>query len=394
MTTDASTDPGLGERVDAGPRYFDRQLSDLDFNDRLLDLAVDVAVPLLERVKFLALFSERIDEFFQVQVAGLRRQVTAGIQTRTPSGSNPAELLSDVRASLEAMVRRQEAVLVDELLPALRNEGIELCSWEGLGPEDHEYLRELFDRLILPVVTPLTVDPSHPFPYLSNLSLNVGVEVRHAGEDDDGESRFARVKVPPNVPRLLALPGGDRFVPLEQVLSAFIGELFPGMHVGPPCVFRVTRDADLALDDDAADDLLLALQEELRRRRFLPVVRLEVDSGTFDGPVERLTSELGLSREDVYRCNGPLGLDCLWALHALDRPDAPRRAAVDAPGPPGPGGGGTGRGGHHLRRPRPPGRPGPPPLRLVLGLGRGADDRGGRRPPRAGHQAVPVPDLG
>ena len=320
MTTDASTSPGVGELADSGPRYFDRQLSDLDFNDRLLDLAVDERVPLLERVKFLALFSERIDEFFQVQVAGLRRQVTAGIQNRTPSGSSPAELLADVRASLEAMVRRQEAVLVDELLPALRAEGVELCSWDGLGPDDRGYLRELFERLILPVVTPLTVDPSHPFPYLSNLSLNVGVEVRHAEGGDDAESRFARVKVPPNVPRLLSLPGGDRFIPLEQVLSAFIGELFPGMQVGPPCVFRVTRDADLALDDDAADDLLLALQEELRRRRFLPVVRLEVDSGTFDGPVERLTSELGLSREDVYRCNGPLGLDCLWALHALDRP--------------------------------------------------------------------------
>ncbi len=176
----------------------------------------------------------------------------------------------------------------------------------------------MFDRLILPVVTPLTVDPSHPFPYISNLSLNVGVEVRSRSDDT---SRFARVKVPPNVDRLLPLPDGDRFIPLEQTLVAFIDELFPGMDVGDPCIFRVTRDADLALDDDAADDLLLALQEELRRRRFLPVVRLEIDSRTSEGPVERLTEELGLGPDDVYRFAGPLGLECLWAIHALDRPE-------------------------------------------------------------------------
>ena len=187
-----------------------------------------------------------------------------------------------------------------------------------LDEADRSYLHEVFDRLILPVVTPLTVDPSHPFPYISNLSLNVGVEVRNRTDDT---SRFARVKVPPNVARLLPLPGGDRFIPLEQTLVAFIDELFPGMDVGEPCIFRVTRDADLALDDDAADDLLLALQEELRRRRFLPVVRLEIDSRTSEGPVERLTEELGLDGDDVYRFAGPLGLDCLWAIHALDRPE-------------------------------------------------------------------------
>ena len=146
----------------------------------------------------------------------------------------------------------------------------------------------------------------------------MGVEVRNRTDDT---SRFARVKVPPNVARLLPLPGGERFIPLEQTLVAFIDELFPGMDVGEPCIFRVTRDADLALDDDAADDLLLALQEELRRRRFLPVVRLEIDSRTSEGPVERLTEELGLDRDDVYRFAGPLGLECLWAIHALDRPE-------------------------------------------------------------------------
>jgi polyphosphate kinase len=307
-----------GEEAASSPRFFARQLSDLDFNDRLLDLVADPDLPLLERVKFLVLFSERIDEFFQVQVAGLRRQVVAGIKSLALNGSTPDQLLRDVRASLERMVRRQERLLLDELAPALRTEGIELSDWDALDEVDRTYLHEVFDRLILPVVTPLTVDPSHPFPYISNLSLNVGVEVRNR---KDGTSRFARVKVPPNVARLLPLAGGQRFIPLEQILVAFIDELFPGMDVGAPCIFRVTRDADLALDDDAADDLLLALQEELRRRRFLPVVRLEIDSRTSEGPVERLTEELGLSPDDVYRFAGPLGLECLWAIYALDRPE-------------------------------------------------------------------------
>jgi len=300
------------------PIFFARQLSDLDFNDRLLDLVADTEIPLLERVKFLVLFSERIDEFFQVQVAGLRRQVVAGIKNLALNGSKPDQLLTDVRASLERMVRRQERLLLDDVGPALNLKGIELCDWDSLDGGDHAYLHEVFERLILPVVTPLTVDPSHPFPYISNLSLNVGVEVRSR---KDGASRFARVKVPPNVARLLPLPGGDRFVPLEQTLAAFIDELFPGMDVGEPCIFRVTRDADLALDDDAADDLLLALQEELRRRRFLPVVRLEIDSRTSEDPVERLTEELGLGPDDVYRFAGPLGLDCLWAIYDLNRPE-------------------------------------------------------------------------
>jgi polyphosphate kinase len=313
-----SNDPLHGAAVDTedGPesQYFARQLSDLDFNDRLLDLVAEAELPLLERVKFLILFSERIDEFFQVQVAGLRRQVVAGITSRALNGSTPEQLLADVRASLERMVRRQETLLLEALTPSLTAEGIELSNWGDLDEADREYLHELFDRLILPVVTPLTVDPSHPFPYISNLSLNIGVEVR--SRQDDG-SRFARVKIPPNVDRLLPLPGGQRFVPLEQVMVAFLEELFPGMDVGEACVFRVTRDADLALDDDAADDLLLALQEELRRRRFLPVVRLR----TSEASIDRLTEELGLGADDVYRFGGPLGLGCLWAIHGLDRPD-------------------------------------------------------------------------
>ena len=169
--------------TDADHRFFARQLSDLDFNDRLLDLVADPDLPLLERVKFLILFSERIDEFFQVQVAGLRRQVVAGIKSLALNGATPDQLLTDVRDSLERMVRRQEVLLLDEVSPALGHEGIELCDWDTLDGGDQAYLHEVFDRLILPVVTPLTVDPSHPFPYISNLSLNVGVDVRNRNDD-------------------------------------------------------------------------------------------------------------------------------------------------------------------------------------------------------------------
>ena len=176
--------------TEVGPesQYFARQLSDLDFNDRLLDLVAESDLPLLERVKFLILFSERIDEFFQVQVAGLRRQVVAGMTSRALNGSTPEQLLADVRASLERMVRRQETLLLETLTPALTAEGIELSNWVDLDEVDREYLHELFDRLIMPVVTPLTVDPSHPFPYISNLSLNIGVEVRSRQDDRDRKS--------------------------------------------------------------------------------------------------------------------------------------------------------------------------------------------------------------
>ena len=188
MSEDAAVAAPAAEGPAFGPRYFARQLSDLDFNDRLLDLVVDDRVPLLEQVKFMALFSERIDEFFQVHVAGLMRQVAAGIQTRSLNGMTPEELLGAVRSSLTTMLARQESLLTESLAPRLAEEEIELRDWETLGPDERSHLREVFERLILPVVTPLTVDPSHPFPYLSNLSLNIGLEVKSPGSQ---ETRFA-----------------------------------------------------------------------------------------------------------------------------------------------------------------------------------------------------------
>jgi polyphosphate kinase len=300
-----------------GSRYVARQLSDLSFNDRLLDLAFDASVPLLERVKFLALFSERIDEFFQVQVGVLKQQIEAGVHSRSIDGKTRAELLEALREALSSMREREAEVFHDELVPALKTEGIELVGWDEVDEAERAHLDTLFDQLILPVLTPLTVDPSHPFPYLSNLSLNVGVEVTGPA----GERRFARVKVPPNVSRLLQLPDSTRFIALEDVIIARLDELFPGVHIGDPFIFRVTRDADLTLEDEDPDDILKALQEELRRRRFLPVVRLEIDSRTGRKIPNELIRGLDLDPADIEYSKGPLGLDCLWTLHGINRPD-------------------------------------------------------------------------
>ena len=245
--------------------------------------------------------------------------MVAGIKSLALNGSTPDQLLRDVRASLERMVRRQEALLLDELIPALTREGIELCDWEALGRRR-------------PDLPPRGLRSAHPpggHPADRRSEPSVPLHLQPLAQRRASRSATARTTPPaspgsrcrPTWPGCCRCPEGDRFIPLEQTLVAFIDELFPGMDVGAPCIFRVTRDADLALDDDAADDLLLALQEELRRRRFLPVVRLEIDSRTSEGPVDRLTEELGLDPDDVYRFAGPLGLECLWAIHALDRPE-------------------------------------------------------------------------
>ena len=253
-------------------RFTNREQSRLDFGARLLDLAEDDSVPLLERAKFMAIFSELLDEFYQVRVAALEDQVAAGVRTRSVDGLRPGEQLKMIRARVEELVRRQDAIFLEQIVPALAHAGVRFSDWSSLDDDDRVHLVDVFQRQIFPVLTPLAVDPGHPFPYISNLSLNLVVQVQ---DPSTGERRIARVKVPPVLPRFVVMPDGERFVPLEQVIAAHLDTLFPGMSVGEHYAFRVTRNADLALEEDEADDLLVAIEMELRRRRFGRALRLE-----------------------------------------------------------------------------------------------------------------------
>ena len=299
-------------------RYRNRELSWLDFNRRVLAMAEDERVPLLERAKFLAIFGQNLDEFFQVRVAGLKDQVAAGIATTSPDGRTAAQQLLDIRDALDGLLPRMQAVFLDQVAPALADAGIGLSSWADLDEEDEKFLVETFEERIFPVLTPLAVDPGHPFPYISNMSLNLAVMVRDPVEK---LRRFARVKVPPLLPRFVVLPDGERYVPLEQVIAAHLDRLFPGMEIEQHHAFRVTRNADLTLEEEEADDLLAAVEIELRRRRFGRAVRLEIDAAMSDEVRELLQRELVLADDDIYEHVAPLDLGGLWAVHGLDRPD-------------------------------------------------------------------------
>lgn len=316
-------------------RYLNRELSWLDFNERVLALGADPDVPILERAKFLAIFSQNLDEFFQVRVAGLKEQVLAGLDAISPDGRTPAQQLLEVRDRVEALVARQERIFLDEVVPALAEVGIRLSSWAELDEDDLKFLVETFESRIFPVLTPLAVDPGHPFPHISNLSLNLAVVLRDPVSD---EARFARVKVPDLLPRFVVMPDGERFVPLEQVIAAHLDRLFPGMVVESHDTFRVTRNADLTLEEEEAEDLLAAVDMELRRRQFGRAVRLELAAGISEPVEQMLQRELDVGDEDTYRTAAPLDLGGLWAVHALDRPElkdrryrrvTPPRLAVD-----------------------------------------------------------------
>jgi polyphosphate kinase len=317
-------------------RYLNRELSWLDFNERVLALAEDRSVPLLERAKFLAIFSQNLDEFFMVRVAGLNDQLAAGLGATVPDGMSPGEQLAAIRERAGALVERLSRVFVDEIAPKLAESAVGFCAWDDLGEDDRKHLVQVFDEQIFPVLTPLAVDPGHPFPYISNLSLNLAVMVHDPARD---ERRFARVKVPPLLPRFIALPDGERFVPLEQVIAAHLDALFSGMRVEAHFPFRVTRNADLTLEEEEADDLLAAVEMELRRRRFGKAVRLEVASDMTDEVRELLLRELELGPDELYEVDGPLDLGGLWAVYDLDRRElkddpwvpvtAPRLARAD-----------------------------------------------------------------
>jgi polyphosphate kinase len=299
-------------------RHLNRELSWLAFDRRVLSLAEEPGVPLLERVKFAAIASSNLDEFFQVRVAALKDQVAAGITLPGPDGLSPQAQIEAIRTSVAAFTADQEAVVREHLLPALALEGIELVGWADLGTHDHLHLMGFFERRILPVLTPLAVDPAHPFPYISNLALNLAAMV---SDPDTGERRFARVKVPNVFPRLVALPDGRRYVPVEEVIAAQLHQLFVGMVVEEHAFFRVTRNADLTLEEEEADDLLLAVEMELRKRRFGRAVRLEVQQGISAEMLELLVRELDVERSDVSQLRGPLDLTCLFQVASLDRPD-------------------------------------------------------------------------
>ena len=311
--------------IDGERRYINRELSTLDFNARVLALAENPELPLLERIKFLAIFGTNMDEFFQVRVAGLKDQQAAGISGTAPDGLSVSDQLSTIRAEVEVMFERRRAAFVDDILLRLAEVGVRLEDWDSLDGEDRAWVQKVFYERIFPVLTPLAVDPGHPFPYISNLSLNLAVIVR---DPVGGERRFARVKVPPVLPGLLAMPDGRRFVALEQVIAAHLGALFPGMEIESHHPFRVTRNADLTLEEEEADDLLEAVEMELRRRRFGRAVRLEVDASMTDEVRTLLARELDLQPEDVYEVAGPLDLTALWVVYNLDRPELKEEAFV------------------------------------------------------------------
>jgi len=308
-----------GELVTESARYLNRELSWLDFNARVLSVADRPDTPLLERAKFLAIFSQNLDEFFQVRVAGLKDQVAAGLgATGAPDGRSPQEQLDVIRGRVQELLDHQERIFLDEVAPGLGEVGIHLSNWDELDDDDREHLVEVFEEQVFPVLTPLAVDPGHPFPYISSLSLNLAVMVRDPATH---ERRFARVKVPDLLPRFVVLPDGERYVPLEQVIAEHMESLFPGMVIESHHAFRVTRNADLTLEEEEADDLLAAVEIELRRRRFGRAVRLEVADDIDAETLALLTRELDVDRDDVFRSHAPLDLGGLWNVWSLPRPD-------------------------------------------------------------------------
>src|SRR5680860_311874 len=301
--------------ADVGDRFLDRELSWLHFNRRVLELAEDDNLPLLERVRFLAIFASNLDEFFMVRVAGLKRRIAAGVAMKAASGLLPRDVLEQIWRTTAELLERQSRVFRDDLVPALTGEGIELLRWNELDREEQRQCKKLFKERVFPVLTPLAVDPAHPFPYISGLSLNLAVLVRNP---TTGKEHFARVKVPPIFSRFVPV-GEQRFVPLEDVIAAHLKRLFPGMDVLSAHTFRVTRNEDLEVEEDDAENLLQALEKELLRRRFGPPVRLEIADDTDPHVRDLLVRELGVSEAEVYELPKPLDLR---GLHHVADADA------------------------------------------------------------------------
>ncbi|MBP3222550.1 MAG: RNA degradosome polyphosphate kinase [Actinomycetaceae bacterium] len=327
------------ERLDADQsrlpegRFADRELSWLAFNERVLEQAEDKSLPILERAWFLAIFASNLDEFFMVRVAGLKRRIAAGVALTAASGLTPRQVLDGIAQRSHELMERHARVFADDVQPKLANVGIDILHWASLKEPERERLRKFFKKQIFPVLTPLSVDPSHPFPYISGLSLNIAVIVRNP---TTGKELFARVKIPPLLPRFIAvdadgkpykpedvptdMEGRTKYVPLEEVIGAHLDQLFPGMQVVEFFTFRVTRNEDMEVEEDDAENLLTAMERELLRRRFGPAVRLEVEEGISEHVLELLKKDLSVGDDDVFRLPAPLDLTGLNVIHDLDRP--------------------------------------------------------------------------
>jgi len=305
-------------------RFLDRELSWLAFNKRVLDLADDPGLPLLDRTKFLAIFARNLDEFFMVRVAGLKRRIATGIAVRAASGLTPKEVLENIWERAFALQRQQADYFLSAIEPELNEAGIHVLRWDQLTPVEKTDMDLFFDSKVFPILTPLAVDPSHPFPYISGLSLNLAVVVQNP---TTGNRLFARVKVPPLLPRFIEV-GVARYVPLEDIIAAHLSDLFPGMEIREHHAFRVTRNEDVEVEEDDAENLLKALERELVRRRFGPPVRLEVEENIDPHVLDLLVSELDITDLEVFRLPGPLDLTGLWTIVGLDRDDLKQRKFV------------------------------------------------------------------
>ena len=315
----------LPQSVDnfAADRFLDRELSWLAFNQRVLEMAEDPNLYLLERVNFLAIFASNLDEFFMVRVAGLKRRIATGLAITSASGLSPQDVLTKISQEAHRLQARHAQVFIDDIKPQLKEKGIKIVRWAALEEAEKASLHDYFQNQIFPVLTPLAVDPAHPFPYISGLSLNLAVVIRN---NTTGKEHFARVKVPPLLPRFVRIPGNTgiqdvRFVPLEDIIGEFLGQLFPGMEVLQHHTFRVTRNEDLEVDEDEGENLLVALEKELLRRRFGPPVRLEVANNINPQVLELLIRELDINEEDVYHLPSPLDLTGLFEISGIKRPE-------------------------------------------------------------------------
>jgi polyphosphate kinase len=306
-------------------RYLNRELSWLDFNARVLALAADTSLPLLERAKFLAIFASNLDEFYMVRVAGLKRRDEMGLSVRSADGLTPREQLARIGEQTQRIATRHAREFLDSVRPALAAEGIYIVNWTDLDQAERDQLSTYFNEQVFPVLTPLAVDPAHPFPFVSGLSLNLAVTVR---QPDDGAQHFARVKVPDNVNRFVELDGPEetdgrpviRYLPTEELIAAFLPALFPGMEIVEHHAFRITRNADYEVEEDRDEDLLQALERELARRRFGSPVRLEIADDMTESMLELLLRELDVNPGDVIEVPGLLDLSSLWQIYGVDRP--------------------------------------------------------------------------